>query len=404
MRTTRGFRYVLAAALALGGCNALLDVKDIYLAADGPDGAAGADGGDGQAIVDAARSDGGEAGPCSTDLMTDALNCGRCGHDCVGGKCMAGQCRPVTLASGLSNPNGIALGGTDVYVTTYSSNAVLTVPKAGGAVAVLATNQTAAMGVALDNDTLYWANNDFAFNDAGYLGGVWKCTLPACATRTLVRPADYGSYPVIRSGTLFYNAVNVGEIDRSALDGTGQIALATNVNQPFAFAVDDTHLYFTSIEASLNRVLIDGGNANNPQAIGASDAPVGFVTLDDTRVYWAYTTAQKVSHVSSAPKDGGGDEIEYGAPVDNVVPLGVAVDATYLYWSTAGVYDAMGVPAGDGKVFACPKAGCAGAPALLLASANSGAGPMAQDDKAVYWVEYGEYTKPNGRVCKVAKP
>ena len=86
---------------------------------------------------------------------------------------------------------------------------------------------------------------------------------------------------------------------------------------------------------------------------------------------------------------------------DNVVPVGVAVDADNLYWSTDGT-GAGNVPVGDGKVFACPIKGCAATGPIVLATGNLFAGPVTVDDKAVYWVEFGGTSA--GRVRKVAKP
>lgn len=36
-------------------------------------------------------------GACEVDLTLDPLNCGKCGHDCLGGECEAGECQPVSL-------------------------------------------------------------------------------------------------------------------------------------------------------------------------------------------------------------------------------------------------------------------------------------------------------------------
>jgi hypothetical protein len=36
--------------------------------------------------------------PCDeASVDSDPVNCGRCGHDCLGGTCAAGQCQPVVL-------------------------------------------------------------------------------------------------------------------------------------------------------------------------------------------------------------------------------------------------------------------------------------------------------------------
>jgi hypothetical protein len=59
----------LGAGLALGAC---VDLK----------GLGGAAGGDASTPL-------AEGGLCSGDLTRDPRNCGRCGHDCLGGDCVA---------------------------------------------------------------------------------------------------------------------------------------------------------------------------------------------------------------------------------------------------------------------------------------------------------------------------
>jgi hypothetical protein len=34
---------------------------------------------------------------CDVEIDTDALNCGACGHDCLGGECMGGACQPIQV-------------------------------------------------------------------------------------------------------------------------------------------------------------------------------------------------------------------------------------------------------------------------------------------------------------------
>ena len=59
-----------------------------------------------------------DANACGADLQTDPKNCGRCGHDCLGGACGAGKCQAIELAA-VSAPLAHALvSGSYVYVST----------------------------------------------------------------------------------------------------------------------------------------------------------------------------------------------------------------------------------------------------------------------------------------------
>jgi hypothetical protein len=406
MRSRRlrvALRIAFAGLVVLTGCNALIDVKDLSLAQMGPGNEAGAgDGdttGDGMTTAEA----GTESGPCG-DTTNDSMNCGRCGHSCLGAPCKASTCDAIVLAMGLGQPDGIALGPNDVFVTTSQTETVFSVAKAGGAAKSLAMGQTKARGVALNGDTLYWANGDFMADDAGYNGGIWQCTLPSCGTKTLLAPGDFAAYPTFHGAAVFFSATNASEVRKAPASGGPSILLATPT-QPFALAVDDMHVYYTSQQPVLQRAKIDGSGAGTTgETVGMTGDQVGFVTLDTQRVYWAYSDADGKGHVLSAAKAApAAGTIAYGNVSENVFAVGVAVDATNVYWSTAGA-GVGAMPAADGKVFTCPIAGCGGKPPTVLATGNISAGPMAVDDQAVYWVEFGSSVFPTGRVRKVAKP
>ena len=69
------------------------------------------------AASDAPSDGAGGDGACQASIATDPLNCGACGHDCLGGACEAGVCGPVAIVSGEPAPAYIATDGTKVYWT-----------------------------------------------------------------------------------------------------------------------------------------------------------------------------------------------------------------------------------------------------------------------------------------------
>lgn len=409
------FRLSVVVGLALVGCNALIDTKDVHFDPNATNGGEGQDAALESGTVEGGNpTDGGmDSGPCMKNLANDPKHCGRCDHDCLGGTCTAGKCDPVVLASGLHGPSGIALGAKDVYVTTYLGNAVLAVAKDASGDAsgtrVLVANEVKARGVAILGTTLYWANGDFEFDGTGYKGGIWQCTLPACdlATRRIIGRGDFATFPIPRGDTMFYGEVNNGTISRVPIDGGPKRLVADNVNNPFGIAIDDVHAYYTSASPFLYRALLDGGNTDggpNDESLTPTDRTVGFVAVDDKRVYFSYAEDNGKGHVVSIAKAApGGGSIAYGAVTDNVFPVGIALDDKNVYWSTAGT-GTVSTPTGDGKIYTCPKAGCGGMPPTLLAVGNFFSGPMALDETAIYWVEFGANTQANGRVRKVAKP
>jgi len=99
----------------------------------------------------------------------------------------------------------------------------------------------------------------------------------------------------------------------------------------------------------------------------------------------------------SAPKE------EYGSA--NMGSVGVAVDATMLYWTNQGTFDGNDVNQKDGEVLACPKAGCGGAAPIVLQQGLTSPGAITVTDDAVYFLTFGtKYGGADGELRRIAKP
>ena len=67
----------------------------------------------------------------------------------------------TTVASGQTNPSGLAVDSSGVYWTNrYANGAIMRAPHAGGTVVELATGQNGAHGIALDANAVYWTNTE----------------------------------------------------------------------------------------------------------------------------------------------------------------------------------------------------------------------------------------------------
>jgi hypothetical protein len=396
----------------LTGCAGLIGVPDLTFdeqASQGsPDGSTAADGNVGGDGGPGPSTDSGidSSTPCDeTKLTTDAKHCGRCGHDCLGGACNAGKCESFVLKGALSNPVGLTTDATNVYVTTLGDGAVLRIPKDGSTASTIVTGHEKARGVTIGGNELFWSSADFAGDGGdGSWGGVWGCTLPACTNVHFVTEGDYASNVRYANGSLFFAEGNNSAIVRVQPDGSNRVALTTATG-PFSVAVDATHVYYQANIPNLERVPVDGGAEESVGPLLPASGSLGLMDIDSDRVYWAFSQDESTGHVYSAMKSSPtATRIEYGT--DNKNSVGVAVDATTVFWTNQGTFGAA--PPfnnnGDGDVRACPKAGCGAAPIVLQQNLKA-PGAIHVDGDAIYFLTFGTSgNTSDGELRRIAKP
>ncbi len=117
--------YVASSILLLTACSAENNSSGFAGSANGVGGSSSANGGHSAGGADAAGGagvggggGGGGGGACTDDFTSDPNNCGLCGHDCLGGECLAGSCQPVSQAFPVPNPVGIYAHGDTLYITS----------------------------------------------------------------------------------------------------------------------------------------------------------------------------------------------------------------------------------------------------------------------------------------------
>lgn len=353
--------------------------------------------------ADGAMSDVEAPAPCSPDLESDPKNCGRCGHDCLGGACAAGACQPVVLAYDQAGPRRIVLSDGYIYWYSASAGTISRVALAGGPPTVLlrglhttSTNQT---DFTLDATKLYVRD----------------------LSRVMTLPREGladGAAPVIRDDGPNASALPAIAVDASHVyigsGGGGLYATTKDLAQPFTKIAQTPIFFYTREEStwgaqlvadsagilSVNPVLGTIYLASKPADAGAdagdAGAAPGFtalvtqqalpsgLALDQGRMFWANFGS---GSVRSAAISGA----EAGAPTQVASGLGgpraVAVDQGFVYFTTAKT----------GTVASCPISGCVGSPRVLVRGL---AGPwgIATDDASVYFSD-----EVGGIIARVAK-
>jgi hypothetical protein len=177
---------------------------------------------------------------------TDVNNCGACNRECATGQaCVQGACVPGTslwIGTGLISPDGIAIDTDTAYFTDPGAGIVGSVPKAGGAIVVLATVQTEPASIAIDDTFVYWA----AANE------VWRIQKVPSDTPHAVASVSTSVVSIAVDASFVYMLTG-GVVDRAPKDGSGSaeqfsqnntIIFGQTVTSNFsAMGYDGTSLY-----------------------------------------------------------------------------------------------------------------------------------------------------------------
>lgn len=365
-------RFALFFPLVLSACTSQVFVDPR------PDGAGGETGGSTTTIITDPPP---PPPPCTADVASDPLNCGACGHDCLGGACVAGACQPIELAKQGGQPWEITLDADHVYWNNTHCE-ISKVPKNGGAVQILTEELINAGALAVRGGRVYSASSGGAVRYVSTAGGPLS---------SLTAPVG-GGFAVATDQSFVYWSSSAPSPGADTLVKTDFAGKETSVvGEPSAgmtsIAVDATHAYWTrysgdAASGAVLRVPLSGG------ATVALAWGTGFIQLaiDGDDIYWLSDGTSENSWTDGAlytVKKSGGEPTQLATSLHGATRL--AVDATHVYWTEAYGMLIRKVPRSGGD-------------AVTLATSDGNPQGIAVDDHAVYWVDPG-----NGRIMKVAK-
>ena len=428
-RKTKLCAAVLGSAFVVSACSSVLGFDSLTLL--------GGDGGpsdeastqDGPVTGEGGPGDGGGDGPAPTcdgvDLKTDKKHCGRCNHDCLGADCADSVCKPIKLADGLAQAEGLVVNATDVFVAEYDQNRIAkfgkmklgacVAPPLPSACKFTDVNVFRPTGMGIDGTSVYWAN-------AGNSGAsdIRSCPQAGCGGNAPTLIADLGGpvfahngngfLPldlVVKDGRVFWPE-SMGAAIRSAPSGGGGPTvthLQDSNFAPLAIAVDDASIYFTDdTTAHMAQIAsVPRGTSAAPKVVAETDArPYGIGLSGTGNLFWTirFVANDGDGLVQSAPKtQSGGKGTGFAAQQND--PRALIVDTKNIYWVQTGAPDAE-----TGAVVYCPLTGCPAEGPIVLAGSQRVPKHLAQDDVAIYWSNEGLSTATvyDGQVFKVAKP
>jgi hypothetical protein len=228
-------------------------------------------------------------GVCS-DLAADSNNCGVCGHNCLGGKCIDHYCQPVTLASGqsfASNRNNgapsIAIDSSAVYWT--SDTGVMTVPIAGGTTRMLAALTALPGGIAVDASNVYWGERTYGPPSSG---AVRKLALAGGTPVTLTSDASHWPYrlSVDASSVYFTNALPSSAVVKIPIAGGAATAIAMGRPGPYDIAIDSSYVYWLERNDTIGAIVKAPLNGGSPVTVISMPDTIGSLALDAGSLFW----------------------------------------------------------------------------------------------------------------------
>jgi len=330
------------------------------------------------------------------DLQTDSNNCGRCGHTCGSGACLAGQCQPVAVTGTLSlTPTLFGSDSQYLYYTLPSSTAT----SAFDAYRVLKTSQLA-------DGTIIYANYDplnvpFAvisptlfIYDA--VGATYKVTIGNTTTKTPLGNPDPGIHfaQIGSMGARYYaqdNSDKSSTMSISWYDPSSNALVATYSESTTGIAPAGTNLQFSTYFLGGDSVYwirgVYDSNSNaaqdncglftasptksTPTQLAGSSAvgTMSIIDVNDKSVLLRDTN----NYLYRVPLPAGlGMNLPDGTSAD---AYSAVEDASYLYWISS-----------SGAISRCAGANCQATPVQLVSAANGGQSALYQDANAIYWI------------------
>jgi hypothetical protein len=387
----------VAVSSALFACSAILGLDDTNVvpgyqrdASAASDATSDAkDASDATAFADADA----DAGPaCDADLTTDPKNCGSCGHDCLGGTCVAAKCQPIVLLDGVQyKPTGLAVDDTSVFVMEDNTQSILRVGKDGDAgVATVVANEPNLFDMVASGGYVYFSNPTSADGGAGMVS---RCATSGCTQGTRLDFTKANKHPqsLAMDSTQLYYAYSDsnGEVWACDLPGCSNAKRQTVALEPFSLTLSGNRVYWYSYQSPDLSYCNKGGCVGNGVYTHTGSVNLVYGMAADATYLYIADVAGTVSRVETALFQSE-DKLAAG----QASPHYLLEDGGYLFWINRGT----GPNFTDGALLRCPKAAC-GANLEVLASGLKVVFALVQDADALYYA-----SSADGKVWRLRKP
>lgn len=332
-------------------------------------------------------------GATCVNTLSDAKNCGMCGHDCVGGSCTGGVCQATTLVTGQTAVTKLVPTPTRLLWTRASSG-----QQSGGTFGSDLDGKNVA--TLLDVGSATCQSLDATATDAYFAcaGRIYHCTTASCTPTSIanvVAPNDMvldtTNSRIYYSVGTNYNQQTGGNVWSMPIAGGASLKLlVTDQPNPTNVAIDGGKVYWlNSGTYKLDIPQKNGGIRKAPfgsnqmetvvDADGSGSDYIG-LGVDGTTVFYGAGGAAEIHAVATI----GGAPTTFAKTLTKTPVTALVVDATNVYWVENG-----------GGVYRCSKSSCT-TPKLLVPNQTLPTA-LAQDATSVYWAN------STGEIRRLAK-
>jgi hypothetical protein len=396
------FRCLFAAALMASACELFVSTSDLgvthCVGAQCIDGTAdnaadrttndvtSADGSDLKAgAPDGVAVDASDAGILDCDggsVGIDPLNCGVCGHSCLGGACVAGKCQPVMMAS--FDPIGLLLDPPYVYIYDFGTIERLPIDATYVDSGIQLIWSGGVSHLVADPTNLYWTTGG-APETIATMGK--DRSNPHVIVPTVGDSTRGAAVLDIKDNRLYWSEPRGYDTDaaagyvRSALVDGGGLTTIKSGGGPMGLTLDDASVYWgtmTNPPGVIGRAFLDG-SVQDAAVTGVVYA--SSVAVDDAYVYWTQLPWGEVLRVAK-----GSTLVEHFAAAPNTYIESIQLDQDYVYYLATHYEQPLLTYYSD--IYRCSKATLCSSPTLVAGRLPSSAA-VALDSTAIYYTVYG---------------
>jgi hypothetical protein len=283
----------------------------------------------------------------------------------------------VQGVEGQDGEDGPRSGGLDGTVDGPTSGSVLVTLATGqGTSGGGNPNVSFTSGLVVDDQSVYWTSTALPPPLGLGNGEILKVGLNGGVPVTLASGLGEPSSLALHGSEVYFADNAQNDVGFVGINGGAPTILKTGVGMPFAIAVDWPHLVLTSWYGVAELNAVDAADY-----IFRMDPTysANLLAVSHGVVYWTDDSSVRKWELAS--------ETISVAASDQDFPLGIAVDATYLYWANGGIL------VDDGGFVPTPRTGSivkmalAGGAPMTLASDLMSPNYVAIDETNIYWTD-----------------